>query len=141
MLEAAAQFFSKGAGPVGAVAGRPRTSATGARISHFLGRGVASRQRQCGAGTGDAFARARQLWEQLRSPSEFLRIPYGQSFYHVFRGELDLALRFDEDLLRLSRQRNDFAGLVLGHSTLVFDGGLRRSGQPRQRRPEMIQPP
>jgi hypothetical protein len=58
----------------------------------------------------DAFVRARQLWEQLRSPSEFLRIPYGQSFYHVFRGELDLALRFDEDLPRLSRHRYDFAG-------------------------------
>jgi predicted ATPase len=28
---------------------------------------------------------------------------------------LDLALRLDEDLLRLSRQRNDGAGLVLGH--------------------------
>ena len=39
----------------------------------------------------------------------------GQSLYHVFRGELDLALRLDEDLLRLSRQRNDSAGLVLGH--------------------------
>jgi len=64
--------------------------------------------------TGDAFVRARQLWEQLRSPSGFLRIPYGQSFYHVFCGELDLALRFDEDLPRLSRQRYDFAGFVLG---------------------------
>ena len=35
--------------------------------------------------------------------------------HHVYRGEFDLALRFDEDLLRLSRQRNDTAGLVLGH--------------------------
>jgi predicted ATPase len=31
------------------------------------------------------------------------------------RGELDLAQRLDEDLLRLSRQRKDAAGLVLGH--------------------------
>jgi predicted ATPase len=30
---------------------------------------------------------------------------------------LDLALRLDEDLLRLSRQRNDSAGLVLGHTS------------------------
>jgi adenylate cyclase len=34
------------------------------------------------------------------------------------RGELDLALRFDQDLLCLSRQRNDSAGLVLGHQSL-----------------------
>jgi predicted ATPase len=31
------------------------------------------------------------------------------------RGELDVAQRLNEDLLRLSRQRNDSAGLVLGH--------------------------
>jgi predicted ATPase len=44
-----------------------------------------------------------------------LKVPYGQSLYHLWRGEFDLALRLDEDLLRLSRQRNDSAGLVLGH--------------------------
>ena len=64
--------------------------------------------------TGDAYARARELWEQLDSLSEFLHIPYGQSLYHMFRGEFDLAQRLDEDLLYLSRQRNDSAGLVLG---------------------------
>jgi predicted ATPase len=64
---------------------------------------------------GHAFARARELWEQLGSPSEFLHVPYGQSRYHMYRGEAALAQRLDEDLLRLSRQRNDSAGLVLGH--------------------------
>ena len=80
---------------------------------------------------GHAFARARELWEQLGSPSEFLHIPYGQSFYHVYRGEFDLAQRFDEDLLRLSRQRNDSAGLVLGHvssgRTLMYVGRFASS--------------
>jgi len=65
--------------------------------------------------TGRAYARARELWEQLGSPSEFLQAAYGASRYHVFRGELDLALRLDESLLRLSHQRDDPAGLVLGH--------------------------
>jgi predicted ATPase len=64
--------------------------------------------------TGHAYARARELWEQLGFPAEYLHVPYGQSRYHAFRGELDLAMRLDEDLLRLSRQRNDSAGLVLG---------------------------
>jgi hypothetical protein len=40
---------------------------------------------------------------------EYLRIPYGQSRHHAFRGEFDLAHRLDEDLLRLSHQRNDSA--------------------------------
>jgi len=57
------------------------------------------------------------LWERLGSPSEFLGVPFGQSVYHLYRGELDLALRLDEDLLRLSSQRNDSGGLVLGHSS------------------------
>src|SRR5262249_18371083 len=65
--------------------------------------------------TGHVFASARKLWEELGSPSEFLRVPFGQSRYHVARGEFDLAQRLDEDLLRISHQRNDAAGLVLGH--------------------------
>jgi class 3 adenylate cyclase/predicted ATPase len=65
--------------------------------------------------TGQAYARARELWEKLGSPAEFFRIPYGQSLYHAIRGELDRAQSLAEDLLRLSRQRNDPAGLVLGH--------------------------
>jgi class 3 adenylate cyclase len=67
--------------------------------------------------TGDAYARARELWEQLGSPSEFLGVPFGQSLYHLYHGELDLALRLDEHFLRLSNQRNDSAGLVLGHAS------------------------
>ena len=66
---------------------------------------------------GDAYAHARELWEQLGSPSEFLRIPFGQSRYHASSGELDLAQRLDEDLLRLSRQRNDPAGLILSYNS------------------------
>ena len=65
--------------------------------------------------TGRAYRRARVLWERLGSPSESLQIPYGQSEYHINRGELDLAQRLAEDLLRLSHQRSDIPGLVLGH--------------------------
>jgi predicted ATPase len=65
--------------------------------------------------TGTAYARARELWEQLGFPSEFLQVPFGLSLYHAFRGELDLAVRLDEDLLRLGVQQDDVAGLVLGH--------------------------
>ncbi|MBV8336993.1 MAG: adenylate cyclase, partial [Alphaproteobacteria bacterium] len=65
--------------------------------------------------TGNAHTRARELWDQLGCPSGFLHIPYAQSRYHATRGELDLARRLDEDLLRLSSQLNDSSGLVLGH--------------------------
>jgi DNA-binding winged helix-turn-helix (wHTH) protein/predicted ATPase len=62
-----------------------------------------------------AFARARELWERLDSPSEFLQVAYWQSRNHQNHGELDLALHSDENLLRLSYKRNDVAGLVVGH--------------------------
>jgi predicted ATPase len=65
--------------------------------------------------TGQAYARARELWEQLGSPLEFVQVPCGQSRYHAHRGELDRAQSIAEDLLHLSRRRNDFAGLVMGH--------------------------
>ena len=78
--------------------------------------------------TGQAYARARELWEQLGSPVEFIQVPCGQSRYHAHRGELDVALRLDQDLLRLSRRRNDFAGLVMGHYSfgrnLMWLGGF-----------------
>jgi predicted ATPase len=66
--------------------------------------------------TGGNYARARELWEQLGSPSAFLHVPCGQFFYHVNRCEFDVAQRLAEDLLRVSRQHNYTAGLVLGHT-------------------------
>jgi class 3 adenylate cyclase/predicted ATPase len=81
--------------------------------------------------TGHAYARARELWEQLGSPAEFLQIPFAQSLRHVVHGEFDLAQRLDADLLRLGRQRNDAAGLALGHfssgRTLMFTGRFAES--------------
>ena len=82
-------------------------SALGAALRFVKGQGTPE--------MGHAFARARELWEQLGSSSEFLHVPYGQSRHHMYRGEFDRAQRLDEDLLRLSRQRGDSAGLVLGH--------------------------
>jgi class 3 adenylate cyclase/predicted ATPase len=77
--------------------------------------------------TGQAYARAGELWEQLGSPSEFLQVPFGQSRHHVGRGEFQLAQRLAENLLSVSRQRNDSAGLVLGH--LSFGRNLRMAGR------------
>ena len=81
--------------------------------------------------TGLAYARALDLWTRLGSPVEFLRVPYGRLRYLLFRGELDLALGLEEDLLRLSRQRNDRGGLVVGHytsgRTLMYTGKFASS--------------
>jgi hypothetical protein len=67
---------------------------------------------------GLAYARGLELWTRLGSPAEFLDVPYGRLRSLLFRGELASALGLAEDLLRLSRQRDDTAGLVQGHFTV-----------------------
>jgi predicted ATPase len=114
MAEAAAQL-QKGLDQLALLPVTPERQRQELDFCSALGVALLSVKGQAAAETGQAYARARELWEHLGSPSEFLKVPYGQSLYHVWRGEFDLALRLDEHLLRLSRQRNDSDGLVLGH--------------------------
>jgi predicted ATPase len=114
MAEAAAQLH-KGLDQLALLPDTPERQQLELEFWSALGAVLQAVKGQAAPETGHAYARARALWEQLGSPSEFLHIPYGQSFHHMFRGELDLGQRLDKDLLRLSRQRNDSTGLVLGH--------------------------
>jgi class 3 adenylate cyclase/predicted ATPase len=125
MAEAAAQFH-KGLDQLALLpdgTGRQRQEL---ELRSALGAVLIPLKGQAAPETGHAYARARELWEQLGFPSEFIYLPYGQCSHHGFRGEFDQAQRLAEDLLRLSRQRNDDAGLVLGHlssgRTLMFVG-------------------
>jgi predicted ATPase len=81
--------------------------------------------------TGQVYSQALALWRQLGSPSEFAEIPFGMARYHAYRGEIDVALELDEQLLHLSRQRGDHVGLVLGHlssgRTLMYAGRFAES--------------
>jgi predicted ATPase len=114
MAEAAAQF-QKGLDQLALLPDNRQRQQQELEFWSALGAALRFVKGQAAPEMGHAFARARELWEQLGSPSEFLHIPYGQSRHHLFRGEFALAQRLDEDLLRLSRQRNDSAGMVLAH--------------------------
>jgi class 3 adenylate cyclase/predicted ATPase len=114
MAEAGAQF-QKGLDQLELLPDTPERKRQELEFRSSLGAALHAVKGYAALETGEAYARARELWEQLGSPAEFLQVPYGQSNYHMGRGELDLARRLDEDLLRLSRERNDSAGLVLGH--------------------------
>jgi class 3 adenylate cyclase/predicted ATPase len=125
MAEAVAQLH-KGLDQLALLPDTPERQRRELEFWSSLGAVLQAVKGQAALETGHAYARARELWEQLGSPSEFLHIPYGQSRYHMQRGEHDRAQRLDEDLLRLSRQRNDSSGLVLGHNSsgrnLMFAG-------------------
>jgi class 3 adenylate cyclase/predicted ATPase len=116
MPEAAAQF-QKGLDQLALLLDTPERQRQELELRSALGAVLIAVKGFAAPETGQAYARARALWEQLGSPSEFLQVPYGQSLYHLYRSEFDLALRLDEDLLRLSSQCNDSAGLVLGHQS------------------------
>jgi predicted ATPase len=124
MAEAAAQF-QKALDQLALLPGTAEHQRQELELCSSLGAVLQSVKGFAATETGYAYARARELWEQLGSPSEFLQVPYGQSLHHAHRGELDLALCLDEDLLR---QRNDAVGLVLGHNSfgrdLMFAGNF-----------------
>jgi len=130
MAEAVAQF-QKGLDQLTLLPDTPQRQWQELEFLSHLGAALRFVKGQAAPVTGQAFARAVKLWEQLGSPSEFLHLPHGQSRYHMYRGEFDLALRLDEELLRVSRDRCDSTGLVLGHlasgRTLMLIGELALS--------------
>jgi predicted ATPase/class 3 adenylate cyclase len=117
MAEAAAQF-QRALDQLALLPDSPERQRQELEFCSSLGTVLQSVKGYAAPETGQTLARARELWERLGSPSEFLQVSYAQSLYHEIRGELNLAHRLDKDLLRLSRQRDDAAGLVLAHQSL-----------------------
>jgi class 3 adenylate cyclase/predicted ATPase len=116
MAEAAAQF-QKGLDQLALLPEKLERQRQELEFRSSLGAALLAIKGVAAPETGQTYARARELWEHLGSPTEFLQIPWGQSNYHAFRGEFDRAQRLDEDLLRLSRQRDDAGGRVLAHNS------------------------
>ena len=112
MAEAAAQF-QKGLDQLALLPDIPERRQKELEFSSALGAVLNVVKGSAAPETGQAYARARGLWEQLGSPVEFVEVPCGQSRYHAHCGELDRAQSIAEDLLHLSRRRNDSAGLVM----------------------------
>jgi len=125
MAEAAAQF-QNALDQLALLPDDPERQRQELEFCSALGAVMIALKGQAAPETGYAYARALVLWKQLGFPPEYYQVPYGQSIYHTFRGEVALAQRLDEDLLRLSRERKDSGGLVLGHTgsgrTLLFAG-------------------
>jgi predicted ATPase len=137
MAEAAAQF-RKGLNQLALLPETPERQRQKLEFWTALGAALSAAKGAAAPETGRAYASARELWERLGSPSEFFSVPYAQSRYHSTRGEFKWAMLLDEDLLRLSLERNDCAGLVLGHlasgRNLLMIGRLASPGRIWKRR-------
>jgi class 3 adenylate cyclase/predicted ATPase len=58
------------------------------------------------------YARARDLWEQLDCPPEFVQVPWGQVMYHVNRGDLARTQELSQNLLELAEQRGKASAML-----------------------------
>jgi class 3 adenylate cyclase/predicted ATPase len=114
MAEAAAQF-QKGLDQLARLPDNPDRQRQELEFRSALGAVLRFVKGHAAPEIGHAYARARELWGQLGSPSEFFHVPYVQSIYYSYRGEFDFGQRLAEDLLHLGLERNDASGLVLGH--------------------------
>jgi tetratricopeptide (TPR) repeat protein len=130
LAEAAAQF-QKGLDQLALLPPTPERLRQRLEFCSALGAALRAVKGLAASETGQTYSQALDLWEQLGSPSEFVEIPFGLSRYYAYRGEVDSALRLDQRLLQLSRQRNDSVGLVLGHLSsgrnLMYAGRLESS--------------
>ncbi|MBV8119871.1 MAG: AAA family ATPase [Alphaproteobacteria bacterium] len=130
MAEAAAQY-QKGLDQLALLPANPDRQRQELEFSGALAAVLNAVKGPAARETGQAYTYARQLWEELGYPSGYLHVPYGQSRYHMYCGEYDLALRLDDGFLRLSRERNNAGGLVLAHASsgrnLLFVGKFAMS--------------
>ena len=113
MSEAAAQF-QKGLDQLALLPDTPERSKQELEFLNSLGAALYPLKGPGAPEMGLAYARGLELWTRLGSPAEFLDVPYGRLRSLLFSGELASALGLAEDLLRLSHERDDVAGLVSG---------------------------
>jgi class 3 adenylate cyclase/predicted ATPase len=78
--------------------------------------------------SGEAYARARRLCEQLNRPSQLGLVLYGQYLFRIVRGELEQAEHHAEEMRHLGETRNDVMwkcfGSQLGGTVHFYLGKL-----------------
>src|SRR5216683_917790 len=72
-----------------------------------LGRALIATKGQGARATGEAYARARQLCEQLERPAQLLPVLFGQWIHYLLRAELRLARRSAAELQQLVKAQDD----------------------------------
>jgi len=83
-----------------------------------LGTALTAAQGYAASETGEAYARARMLCEQLKNTAVFPRVAYGQWLYHIIRGEVQASLEVAEEILAFADATDSTEARVLGHRVL-----------------------
>ena len=83
-----------------------------------LGAALVASQGNSAPETGDAYVRARELCEQLGDVNTLVPVLSGLSTYHQTRSEYGAMRSVAEDLLRLGREQNHTASLLVGSRSM-----------------------
>jgi predicted ATPase len=68
--------------------------------------------------TGQSYARARQLCEDLGDTSTLVRVGYGQYLYHLIRAEVDQCHQVATEIVSFAEKTGSDEARMLGHRTL-----------------------
>lgn len=88
------------------------------QLQSALGGAMVSSKGPAASETGQAYARVRELCEQVGDTSTLIPVLCGQSTYRLARCELALAHQIAEELLRLVRTRGDTADHLIANRTM-----------------------
>jgi predicted ATPase len=79
-----------------------------------LGQALFATQGWAAPGVGEAYARARQLCDQLDRPHKLLPIVYGQWIHHAIRADLGQAKRLASEIWHVGEMLDDTVARVMG---------------------------
>jgi class 3 adenylate cyclase len=114
-LREAVAHLSAGLDALKAMPGSAERDRQELELQVTLGVALLAVRGQAAPDTGQAYARARRLAEQLGDTPQLLQVLYGQSAHHTTRADFRAGGEAAATLLRLAREAGDEAGLATGH--------------------------
>jgi len=83
-----------------------------------LGTALTGAKGYAAAETGEAYARARSLCEELGDTPVFARVAYGQYLFHLMRAEVQRSYEVAAEILAFAHKTGSEEALILGHRVL-----------------------
>lgn len=117
MVEAASQL-AKALGLIPALPENPERKGRELALQTALGRALMITKGYAAPETGEAYARARRLCEELGDTTTLVRVGYGQYLYHLIRAETAQCHQVATEILSFAEKTGSDEARILGHRTL-----------------------
>ena len=117
MVEAASQL-AKALGLIPELPENPERERRELDLQTALGRALMITKGYAAPETGEAYARARRLCEDLGDTTTLVRVGYGQYLYHLIRAETSQCHQVATEILSFAEKTGSDEARILGHRTL-----------------------